>query len=195
MRAFVAIDLPDKWRRAFAECGSRTRDALPAWRDVRWTPDENLHITAVFLGEITDEVAGLVTEAFGAAVRDTDPFALTLIEPVTGGPTRRAPRMLWSTFADPSERCTELVRDLRAVAHTHGVPVEDRPFRPHVTLARARRPLPLGQLPDYRDILDAHLGCGPDRLMSVGECTLYSSTLSRQGAHYERLGRLKLGRR
>ncbi len=197
MRAFVGIGLPSPWREALAECAARARDADPRWRDARWVPAENLHITCVFLGDIAEATASPLLTGFGEALADVSPFTLTLADAVVGAPRQRSPRMLWATFRDPSGTGGRAVSALEEVASIYGIETEDRPFRPHVTLARARRPRPFGGLPEgvTAAVLAAHLPEGPPYAMSVGEVTLYASTLTKSGAVYERIADIPLGGR
>lgn len=192
MRAFVGIDLTGPWRTALTECARAARDADPRWSDARWVPAENLHITCVFLGDIAEETIDPIITGFTGAVADLPTFDLLLTEAVVGAPRRRASRMLWTTFSDPSGTGARVVRELQSVASLHGIETEERRFRPHVTLARARRPRSFHGLPDAEAILGTHLAAGPPYSMSVGKVTLYSSTLTTSGAIYERIADVPL---
>ncbi len=65
-----------------------------------------------------------------------------------------------------------------------GVVVEDRSFKAHVTLVRARKPRAVGDR--VMAALDAAAAGVPgDRVSAVGY--LFSSTLTRSGARYEAL--------
>lgn len=112
-----------------------TRHAIAAWRD-RWSwpagaavvPDERLHLTLHFIGPVARDRIGAVQAALeqhgprfaiGRGQAALWPKGLALWVPDALPPAARA---LHGALGDR----------LRAA----GLAVEDRPFRPHVTLAR-----------------------------------------------------------
>ncbi len=112
-----------------------TRQALAAWRD-RWAwpagaavvPDERLHLTLHFIGAVPRERLGAL------------PAALALRCPafeIGRGRAALWPKglALWVPDALPPAALA-LHGALGATLRAAGLPVEDRPFRPHVTLAR-----------------------------------------------------------
>jgi 2'-5' RNA ligase len=84
-------------------------------------------------------------------------------------------------LADPGGRVTELARRISEASEKLGVSLEERAFRPHVTLARLRRPT------DVRDWL-AHATLEGVTLR-FDELRLYESVLHPQGSRYSVLGR------
>lgn len=129
-RLFTALDLPPA-----------LVDVLRAFRheqslDVRtrWTPPENLHLTLRFIGEVDDAQAERVEAALTGIPENHAPFA---VEPLGLGvlPSRPAPRVL-TVRIDPSEPLRALYAALQDALAAVDVAREERPFRPHVTLAR-----------------------------------------------------------
>lgn len=102
----------------------------------RHVPAERLHLTLVFLGEVAaDRIPGVASAAGG--VRAT-PFELVCDHT---GHWRRA-GILW-LGPRPCAGLDALHAALRTAIASCGIPLEDRPYRPHVTLARKlRRPPP-----------------------------------------------------
>jgi 2'-5' RNA ligase len=98
--------------------------------------------------------------------------------------------MLWGTFLDPDGACSALASDLDAVCLEFGAQPDDREFRPHATLVRARSPKPVAQA-----ALDeaARALVGVPNVVSVVSFTLFSSTLTREGAIYSVLRECRLG--
>nr|WP_255363294.1 RNA 2',3'-cyclic phosphodiesterase [Geodermatophilus sp. DSM 45219] len=123
----------------------------------RWTPPERWHLTLLFLGGVpADRVAGLVTAA-GPAVTATPPLALRLAGGGRFG-SRRRPQVFWAGVTGDDDALRGLAGRLAAVACGLGLPVEDRPFRAHLTLGRWRPGRPGdGDLPER---LAGH--CGPE---------------------------------
>ncbi len=78
-------------------------------------------------------------------------------------------------------------------AAAFGVSPENRPFVPHVTLVRARRPRALDPIALDAASASARSALGQKRVMSVVQATLYKSTLTRAGAVYESLAEIPIG--
>jgi 2'-5' RNA ligase len=139
LRLFVAFELPEHLRRAVGERVAATRRELPP---ARWVRPEGLHLTLKFLGDtelsrLPDLSAGLAA-AFAAA----PPMAARLAGEGCYPPGRPA-RVAWlglsldggaDALAALHRRVEEVARDAAGVAP------EDRPFSPHVTLARCDPP-------------------------------------------------------
>lgn len=140
----------------------------------RWTPPTRWHLTLLFLGGVpADRVAELVTAA-GPAVAATPPATLRLAGAGRFG-SRRRPQVFWAGLTGDGDALGALAARLSAAARGLGLPVEDRPFRAHLTLGRWRPGRPGdGDLPDrldeYRgpgwpvtevELLESHLGPAP----------------------------------
>lgn len=169
MRLFAAVDLPDS-----------LKDRLDALRapvpGARWVNRHQMHLTLFFIGE-TDRVYEIETalELVRAA-----PFDL-LLSGVGRFPPgdRRPPRVLWAGIA-PQPALLALQAQVASALTALGFPAEDRPYSPHLTLARVRAERPL---PEAERFLQAHAGFrgGPVRVEAF---TLYASDLTPQGARY-----------
>jgi RNA 2',3'-cyclic 3'-phosphodiesterase len=115
-------------------------------------------------------VPGLV-EAAAPAVAGTPPLTLRLAGGGRVGALRR-PQVAWAGLEGDVGPLVELAGRLAAVARSLELPVEDRPFRPHLTLGRWRPRAPAdgtlpGRLAGYRGpdwtvtevrLLESHLG-------------------------------------
>ncbi len=170
MRCFVALGLEDGPAAALAGWLEQLRHDFA---ELAVTPTENLHLTLAFLGNL-DEAA--VTDA-GVAVRlaaaATADFEVRWTE---GGvfPSRSRPRVLW-LGVDRREPLLHAHRVLAEALSDAGLPVEDRTFRPHLTLARVRRGEITAQR--YREIV-AHLETLPEVWPSkAASVVLYESRL------------------
>jgi len=133
VRLFIAINLPADVRQRIHEATATLRDAAP---DVAWTPPERLHLTLKFLGERPEsEVARLES-----MLRRVGGHHATLPLTIEGGgafPTLARPRVIWAGVA-AEPRLELLHHDIEAACAELGYDVEGRPFRPHLTLGRAR---------------------------------------------------------
>lgn len=133
MRLFAAIPLPEPAREEVAGLLGRLRgEALP----VRWVPDEGLHLTLKFFGEVATDRLEVIEKAVRLAGEGGEPLPLRLAElGAFPGPSR--PRVVWLGIDAPP--ALELLQDrLERHSEAIGFPPEGAPFRPHVTLGRVR---------------------------------------------------------
>jgi len=190
-RAFVALDLPSWVVASLEGAGDALRREDRRWRDDKWVEGRNLHITLKFLGSLSDEDVTLVRAALDVTIPEHG--AARLAEPrIRAVPNTRRARMVWATFFDDDGTCAAVAEAAERAALRAGVAPEERPFVPHVTLARARRQhaVTSSALEAAQVVLDA-----APKAVSVGEVTLYRSVLTRQGPVYEPLDVWRLGAR
>jgi 2'-5' RNA ligase len=182
IRAFLAVELGAGARAAAAAAVRRLRQR-PGAEGVRWVPEENLHVTLRFLGQV--ERAGLpgLAGAVREAAAPCAPFALAL-GPLRAFPSPRRPRVVALELL-PEAPLAALAAAIEAALLARGVPPEARPFRAHLTLGRSRGPgLAL-------DLAGAE-GAAPARF-DVREAVLFQSELRASGARYRALERFPLG--
>lgn len=179
VRSFVAIELLADIRKNLALLLRRLREGNER---VAWVKPENLHATVFFLGDASrDEL-----ERFSAALRDgigeVAPFRVR-IAGLKVVPSRSRPRTLWADMEGPSDAFACLKRTVDTCARTIDRDPEDRPFRPHVTLARFRgrghEKALISRVEDSRDF-DA----GEFTIRGV---SLFASRLTPNGSIYTRL--------
>lgn len=113
--------------------------------DLRWAPPEAWHLTLAFLGEVPSAGQAVVSRRLAGPAARHAPVRLVCAGAGTFGPARAA-RVLWVGLDGERDRLGALARSVAAAARRAGVEVEPRPFRPHLTLARAARPLPVEDL-------------------------------------------------
>lgn len=106
------------------------RDALKDMATGKAVPAAKLHLTLAYLGVIAPAQRQCVEQAANALA--WRPFELVLDH--LGWFSR--PRVLWAGCSASETALTALAADLAAGVRKCGVPLEARPFRPHVTLAR-----------------------------------------------------------
>ncbi len=194
MRVFIGIDLDPEVRARIARFLEGVESFAP---EARWVRPESLHITLKFIGEQTPEQVESISER----LRGIEGSAFEIR---SGGygffPTAKAPRVFWiGIHAGP--QLAELAGSVDVAVAELGIPREDRPFSPHLTLARAGG---RSGSPKWRK------GDGPNstfavvekRLAAMGELDfgkmtahefiLYQSQLSPKGSKYTKLQRFPL---
>lgn len=91
-------------------------------------------------GEVEVERVASVSSAAAAVVSGMAPFGIR-VEGAGAFPPRGAPRVLWIGVNDLEGQLAELHARIEAEFAKAGFPKESRPFRPHLTLARVRKPV------------------------------------------------------
>jgi 2'-5' RNA ligase len=110
--------------------------AEPAVRDVRWVRLDGLHITLRFLGPTLDDQLAGVIEAVDVAAAQTPAFH-GVIRGAGAFPSVARPRALWLGIDEGAAELAALALRLDEALAIHGWARTDRPFRAHLTLARA----------------------------------------------------------
>jgi 2'-5' RNA ligase len=178
VRAFLALALPAEQRRLL---GAHVEECARRAPGYRWVPAENLHLTLRFLGSL--EAPRLEQLRRGLEGVRAPAFELGLDGRGTFGP-RASPRVVWLGVGAGREQCAKLAEEIEDACRAIGLDSEARPFRAHVTLARARpAPSRLPELP----------APPPLEHWEVGQFVLYESRLGGRSATYLELARFGLG--
>ena len=194
MRVFIGIDLDPEVRARIARFLEGVESFAP---EARWVHPESLHITLKFIGEQTPEQV----EAISERLRGIEGSAFEIR---SGGygffPTAKAPRVFWiGIHAGP--QLAELAGSVDVAVAELGIPREDRPFSPHLTLARAggrsgSPKLRKGDGPNSTfAVVEKRLAAMGELdfgKMTAHEFILYQSQLSPKGSKYTKLQRFPL---
>ncbi|HWW86220.1 MAG TPA: RNA 2',3'-cyclic phosphodiesterase [Vicinamibacterales bacterium] len=191
MRLFVAIEIEDEAKRAIVKEQQRLAQAISS-SGLRWTKPDQMHLTLVFLGEIPEQQLESIVGALKRVEDDrpTPPFDVTF-----GGaglfPPRGAPRVLWlgvlesvQTVSALQELVARRLIEIREAPPGSGPPaavIKDRPFHPHVTLARWSKSHPRS-MPDRRratEVIRASAGAGSNDVPTIARTRVDSITLFR----------------
>ena len=184
MRLFIAVPLPSELTdRAAALLPA----GLPALRRVR---PELMHLTLAFLGWTPDDRLEAVVEAARTAARAHRPFAVALAG-AGRFPDRGKPRVVWLGIGAGKDELGSLAGAIAAALRSRALTFADRPFAPHLTLARVR---PEASGPEARTIaaaVDALVV--PDLRTPVDRIAVVESVLSPKGPRYTTRAELALG--
>jgi RNA 2',3'-cyclic 3'-phosphodiesterase len=130
VRLFVALEIPPTVRDNFAEFMKQPRLLAS---QARWVRPENLHVTLKFVGETPSAKLGAIRAAL-AGVRS--PQAVTIKFRSLGFfPSEKRARVFWAGM-EASPNLKTLAADIEAATGKLGIAPEQRPFSPHLTLAR-----------------------------------------------------------
>lgn len=138
-RMFIAIPVPLELSRALRECARPLLQSLGR-REIpyRPTPEGHDHLTLAFLGMLDVRAEALAIEAMDEAGAGSGPLDLRVTGP-DAFPNPRSARVLFAALGE-SPGLRRLHSRLTDALRARGLPVEDRAFHPHLTLARLPRP-------------------------------------------------------
>jgi RNA 2',3'-cyclic 3'-phosphodiesterase len=182
---FIAVPLAADIR----EAARQARRPLSAYGDrLRWVEPHHLHLTLQFLGDIT---TAMVTQAVAAAAETAaaeTPFTITFAG-LGAFPSAAAPRVVWMGVTVGAERLAALAGRLALALRARRFSLEDRPFAPHLTLARVRG---TGRPPDLRREAEAlgRIVLGEQR---VAELIVVKSVLGSSAPTHTIMARAPLG--
>ncbi len=136
MRLFTGIDIPERERAALDGLLSAMRPLAP----LRWSVAANLHVTTKFIGDWPQSrLEELLSVLAGTSV---PPPITTSLDGLGWFPNLHQPRIFWVSVKAPKE-LSGLVTATETQLLPLGIAPEDRPYRPHLTLARIDRPVDL----------------------------------------------------
>jgi len=181
-RAFVAVVPPPPVLDAVEQVLAPVRPAAPP--RLTWARRSQWHVTLQFLGRVED------ADALSAALHDAlvaRPAVLLGLGGAGAFPAPGRAAVVWIGLDHGHEELGALVHAVEGATVGLGHEPDPRPFRPHLTIARARRPLPVASL------LDA-VGDGPvGPAWTAGEVVLMESDTRPTGAVYREVASVRLG--
>ena len=172
-RAFLTIPISQQTRNMVAELQSSLSSGV---RNLRCAHPETLHLTLHFFGKLSEENLEKVKASMLSVGLNTKPFQVD-IHGLGVFPSLRRPRVLWLGLV-PAKPLQSLHRAWREALFLAGMPLEDKPFTPHLTIGRFRH-----KGNGLEDLLEEHT----DRLfgsLAVEQMILYESRLSAQRAEH-----------
>src|SRR5262245_55525090 len=148
-RVFCAVELPEAVRARLEDHIGRLRKEVP---DVAasWSRVEYIHLTLKFFGNVALDRIPAISAAASRAVQEFSTFQIGV-----GGtgvfPKSSRAQVLWIGIDDPTGPLSALQKRFDDECLAEGFPKEERAYRPHLTIARLRKP------EGARQLADAHL--------------------------------------
>jgi 2'-5' RNA ligase len=194
MRLFVALDIDDAVRQRIQRFMEGVGGFAP---DARWVRPESLHVTLKFIGEKPNDTVEEIKRVLSRIRAES-------IEVSFRGygffPTAKAARVFWIGI-ESGPRLSSLAKAVDDATFSLGIPKEDHPFAPHLTLARGG-----GRFgaPRWRkgDTPNKHFQRLQEKLtplpapdfgtMAAHEFFLYQSQLSQGGSRYTKIASFAL---
>lgn len=173
MRIFVSVNLSDRMRQELLCFQAQLQKSMQNWR---WIDPAAMHITLAFIGEYPDDQLDVLQKVLWPAADAIPPFTIEI-----GGlgtfPPRGNPSVLWIGIRKGAAQMTELAESVTKALQAANIDVDQKPYVPHITLARAKQN-GVAQVPD-----STHLPVLNPR-MTVESFHVMESDLQPSGAHY-----------
>lgn len=194
MRIFVALDIDAAIRQLIQRFMEGVSGFAP---DARWVRPDSLHVTLKFIGEKPQEAVEGIKRAL-SGIR-TGPVEMSF-RGYGFFPTAKAARVFWIGI-ESGPQLSALAKAIDQSLKALGIPQEEHPFTPHLTLARGggRSGAPHRKKGDALNKNFHHLQeklaalPTPDfGTMAAHEFFLYQSQLSQGGSRYTKIASFAL---
>jgi 2'-5' RNA ligase len=186
IRSFLAVDPPREIIDAIGMIQDRLRKNIQG--DIRWVRPQGIHLTLKFFGTIAESDVANISRVVEDTTSTIAPFTLG-IKRVGAFPDVKRPRVLWLGMDGDVDILIRLQKEVDAELHKYGFEKEDRPFRPHLTLARIKDPrglIGLAKIMEKRENYEAGS-------FSAAGLNLFKSELTPMGAVYTKLAYFPFG--
>ena len=181
LRVFLAVELSLDLRRKVVELQRQLRESLPM---VNWVRPESMHLTLKFLGYVDTSMVETVVTAIEPILTRQAPLTLE-VQGLGVFPHPRRPRILWVGCTGNIPALINLVSHIEAALEPLGFPPEDKPYFPHLTLARIKHDQSqVGGVLIHSGLLEQPRNLGT---LYVDRITLFRSEVSQSGAEYTAL--------
>ena len=137
IRVFVALSLSDDVMERLKKRSQSLKGQFSEL-NIRWVPFENYHITLIFIGNVPINALDKLEVLMKEAVQSYAPFDVKLGDATLFPPDNEKKGVL-ITSVETSDPLKKLQSKLDQKFRKSGYNLIDRPYRPHVTLARLRR--------------------------------------------------------
>lgn len=168
-RAFIAIDLPDEVKN---EIHALINLLKKKDKTTHWTSIEKLHVTLKFLGNITQTQSDEIIKQLKLVVQKHEIFQIEFSKLLLL-PSKLSPNVI-ALAATPITPLVSLVLDIDHALLSTGIELEQRPFKPHLTIGKIKTKKFVE--PKLKD--EFHIK------FKATEIKLYESELNQHGAIY-----------
>ena len=183
-RAFIAVVMPEEVRDLISRHVERLQGLVP--RGVKWVDPKTSHLTLAFFASAPTSQIPTVVRILDSVAAASPPLRLKAGS-LGVFPNSTRPRVIWLGLQGDLKHLSVMHERLHNALASEGFSRERRPFKPHVTLGRARGKgpisLPEWSLPSPED--DRHA-------FSVNNIVLMSSVLTPRGPIHTPLHRAGL---
>jgi 2'-5' RNA ligase len=135
IRSFIAIELSEEAKKGLAKL--RKELERDDHKFVKWVAPGAIHLTLKFLGNIPCKQVAEITKAIEEAAQGISPFHLE-ISGLGAFPNLKQVRVFWVGISGELDKLSKLQQNIDSTLAALRFAKEERPFVPHLTLARIR---------------------------------------------------------
>jgi 2'-5' RNA ligase len=154
--------------------------------NIRWTNLDNIHITLVFLGDTDENMVKLINSKLKDQCEGFGNFEL-MLKGAGVFKNFNDPHVIW-TAVEQSEKLAKLNRITIDAIREAGIRIEERPFKPHLTLGRMKY---INDKPSLKVLLEKYRETEIQK-SAVNEIILYESILRPTGPLYSPVNIIRL---
>ncbi len=187
-RLFVGVPLADEVR---SRLEKGCRELRKRVEFSKWVHPKDYHITLQFLGATDNAAAEKLITILSERIGQAAPFELYVAGVGSFG-SPSSPRILWAGVAGDLAALEQLQKRVTESTRPLGFPTEDRPYRPHITIAKKYKGK--AKFPQEMDLSEAGEGLFLSRPWMVREAVLFRTHM-RRTPMYEEAARFPLAGR
>lgn len=181
IRTFVALSITPDIRSRISDVQEQAKRLAP---DVKWVKPELFHVTLKFLGNVREDELARVFSAVDEAAATHSPFDLSL-----SGLGSFGSRVVWVGIERGRDELRALARSVEDSLARAGFPRDEKGFKAHMTIGRARENHKLpNEFAGGIEEIDAS-DLGSQRVESI---VVMQSDLQRDGPVYSPMSKSKL---
>ena len=155
---------------------------------IKWVEENNMHVTLAFLGDTTVDLIDQITSNLEESLYNTDPVSLK-IAGIGVFKNMHEPRVLWMG-TEPDERMIATKMEIDQKLRSLGFEIEEREFRPHLTLGRIKF---INNKKKLREIIDEFKGAFFMKQV-FGNIEYIESQLTPNGPKYSTIKQISFAR-
>jgi 2'-5' RNA ligase len=175
MRAFIALELPEKVKKEIAKLQKQLQRA---GAKATWVKPEIAHLTFAFLGSVTHNEVEIIHKILEKEVKKSSLLKLEL-GLVSCFPSPERARIIFIDLQGDLKKLNYLVKQIRKNLNKQKIWFDDKPFVAHATLGRVRK---------RQNLTHILKGVKIEKIEFLGqEITLNQSTLGHSGPKYTQL--------
>jgi 2'-5' RNA ligase len=174
IRSFIAVEISDNARSEITRILNKFSQEDTG---ARWVKQDNLHITLLFLGEVSE---GFITKAekeLTIIAQSQKQFEMSF-KNIGAFPSLHSPRIIWIGVGQGADELIDLQGKIESAFTKIGYEPEARKFHPHLTIGRVKFRF------NNPQIFETHY---QSEVFGVKSVVLFKSTLMPQGSIYEKI--------
>lgn len=133
MRIFIGIKLADSVTAGIEKFLEPFRKIASP---VRWVKPQNIHLTLKFIGDVPDDIYKKIEATLGEPLTEQDAGTFDVTLAGCGKFGKGTALSIFWIGIEPNQPLAGLYHTIENRLEKIGIPKEDRPFKPHITIGR-----------------------------------------------------------